>query len=224
MNPLDVGPNTMLEALFATITYRLEPDGRGSRFPMVMKRLFAGRLPPSEIPAALRELVEIETELTGLPSDRVVWSLSDLRRRDDRELPVNHRASNARDYFVGADGRPLICILREVCQLNAPVKLATARARWTRSAALGLIFFGGVWAVAGYWLLPDWILTTGYETSTDGGPLLWPLGILFAAAGMLRLGFMRLPALEEWFEARVWLSVGLILAVMPLYFVLIWRK
>src|SRR5215470_4756251 len=105
MNTFELGPKTMLEALFATITYRLEPDGRGSRFPMVMKRLYSGRLRPSEIPGAVRELEAIESELTGLPADRAIWSLSDLRRRDDRELPVNHRATNVRDYFVGADGR-----------------------------------------------------------------------------------------------------------------------
>src|ERR1039458_6263002 len=108
----DLGPPVVMEGLFATISYRLEPSGRGSRFPTVMARLYEGRLNPSSAPAASRALEEIEAGLALLPLGSVVWSLADLRRRDDSQLPVNRSAKNVCDYFVAGDGRSLVSVLR----------------------------------------------------------------------------------------------------------------
>src|SRR5262245_7778611 len=129
----DLGPPIVIDGLFATINYRLEPDGRGTRFPTVMNRLYAGRLSPTEAPAASQEPQEIEGRLATLTPDRAVWSLSDLRRRDDSQLPVNRSARHLGDYFLAVNGRPLLAALQEAVHLgldqNQPVVLASSEAR-----------------------------------------------------------------------------------------------
>lgn len=223
----DLGPPLIVEGLFATITYRLEPNGRGSRFPTVMNRLYAGRLEPSDVAAASRELEEIDTGLALLPSDRTVWSLTDLRRRDDRRLPVNRAAHNARDYFVAGDGLPLVTTLRAAARLcaekNEPLELASAEARGSKRAAWLYLIGGALWTATGYVYFPHWVFTSGYESSKDtSGPLIWPAGIFLFGAGAVRLAMVRRPAIQDWFGRRVWLSLVLLLAAVGLYFWLAW--
>jgi hypothetical protein len=217
----DLGPPIVIDGLFATITYRLEPDGRGTRFPTVMNRLYAGRLSPSEAPAAFQELREIEDRLTTLTPDRAVWSLSDLRRRDDSQLPVNRFARHLGDYFVAGNGRPLLATLQEAVHLsqdrNQSVVLASSETRQQNRGALMRLVLGLVWSVVGYVFFRDWILTTYYShydsngqwhIATDSeGPLLGPLGIFIFAEGLASLIGARYPALADWFNRRGWRNV-----------------
>ena len=218
----DLGAPVVVEGLFATITYRLEPGGRGTRFPLIMNRLYAGRLDSVQASAASRELEEIEAGLATLPAGRAVWSLTDLRRVDDRALPVNHSAANARDYFVGADGRPLLGSLRAAIlasrESREAVELASSEARAKSRAAVGLLVFGFLWTVVGYVFFPNWVLTSMYDHSDKvSGPLLWPAGFLLMGGGVFGLLTSRFPALGEWFNRKAWLAVSLLLLVVVLY-------
>jgi hypothetical protein len=222
----DLGPPAIMEGLFATISYRLEPDGRGSRFPIVMNRLYAGRLGPADLSAACRELEEIETGLASLPSDRAVWSFSDLRRRDDSRLPVNHAARNVRDYFVAGDGRPLVTVLRDATRRsqdrNEHVELASSEVRGKTRGAWTLLIGGFLWTVVGYLFLPHWIFASMSDSSPSTGPLIWPAGIFVFGGGVVQLAMLRHPAIEDWFQRRIWLAVLLILAACGLYFWMAW--
>jgi hypothetical protein len=109
-----IAPDHVLRALFATISYRLEPDGWATRFPAVLDHLQQGSLDASRIDQALTELAQIEAELKSLPARRVVWSLDDLRVLNDSKQPVNHRAQNIFEYFVARDGTPVVNKLREI--------------------------------------------------------------------------------------------------------------
>ncbi|HEV8269231.1 MAG TPA: Imm70 family immunity protein, partial [Thermoanaerobaculia bacterium] len=81
--PADLSTPRVLGAFAATLSYRLEPDGMGTRFPIVLDRLLAGRLSPREADTALSELETIAAELRKLSPDKVVWSLHDLTRQGD---------------------------------------------------------------------------------------------------------------------------------------------
>jgi hypothetical protein len=218
-----LGAPLAVEGLFATITYRLEPGGRGSRFPLVMNRLYAGRLDPKDAPAALTELAQIEAGLLALTPNHVVWSLTDLRRRDDRNMPVNHAAGNVRDYFVTADGRPIVDALRDTvlrCRDGRQaVELTTRESAGQISAGWILIAVGSLWTIIGYLLFPDVVMTSSFETSKDGGVLLWPTGLIMFAAGCATLIGIRYPGIKEWFQQRVWLSVVLLLILVGVYVV-----
>lgn len=103
----------IVRALFATISFRLEPNGSGSRFPFLTNHLYDNHLRASEVAAALGEAAEVEKELKRLSKGSVIWSLDDLRRHDDTGQPVNHAANDTFHYFVSTNGRPLLAVLQE---------------------------------------------------------------------------------------------------------------
>jgi len=224
----DLGPPAIIDGLFATISYRLEPDGRGSRFPTLMRLVFAGRMSPADAPAASRELEEVEGGLAALPPDRAVWSLSDLRRRDDSRLPVNRAAHSVRDYFVAGDGRPLLAALQEAIHFsrvrNEPVLLASSEARKRSVGAMTAIAIGLLWTALGYLFFRDWVLTTPSDPHPASGPLIWPLGVLSCFGGVAGLIEGRYPALGDWATRHVWLTVALVLAGVGVWMALSWQS
>jgi hypothetical protein len=216
----DLGPSEMVDGLFATISYRLEPDGRGSRYPIVMNRLYAGAaVSPSDASAAKRELQEIDARLAALPPDRVVWSLSNLRRRDDSLLPVNHAARNVRDYFI-ANGRPLMTLLDEAVRLgqdrSEPVELASSEAKDPYGGAKFALIVGFLWTAVGYVFLRHWVLAP-YGSDSTQGPLLWPAGISMMAGGALAALKARYPGFHTWWNRHVWFSLLVVLSLVGSY-------
>lgn len=179
----EIAPDKVMRALFATISYRLEPNGWGTRFPAVLNHLHEGSLDAAHAEQALTELGQIEAELRSLPPARVVWSLNDLRVRNDSKQPVNHKAKSVYDYFVGRDGTPVINKLREIalacCSQAATVKVdsrsrqeSRRKERLTFAAAI----MGGI-AMTAY----NWYKLTSehsyYEMMALGGPVCVLLGL-----------------------------------------------
>jgi TPR repeat protein len=214
----DLGPSPVADGFFSSLSYRLEPNGRGTRFPLIMG-IYAGSMKPSAADAASRELQDAERELSALAPDRAVWSLSDLRRRDDSRLPVNHAAHNLCDYFVAADGRPVLAALRDAIhasgERNEPLLLVKGDRKPVRRAA-ALLVFGALWTVLGYLYFRNWIMTALGDSEATHGPLAWPLGIVVFASGLTELVSARFPGLSYWFRRRAWVGVASFVSVLAL--------
>jgi hypothetical protein len=120
-------PMCGLNAALATVSYRLEPDGVGTRFP-AFAQLRRGWIDALEAEALAAELPRIAAQLTALPVRAVVWELSTLRRRDDSAAPVNRFALNAHDYLITRDNQPVIHVLAEAAaacaRYGAPLVIA----------------------------------------------------------------------------------------------------
>lgn len=154
----EIAPDNILRALFATISYRLEPGGWATRFPAVLDHLQQGSLDANRAEQALIELGQIETELRSLSPDRVVWSMDDLRVRNDSRQPVNHNAKNVFDYFVARDGKPLINKLRLIvleCRSQGRTVKVDSRvrrkARWKEKLMWAGFFVAGIGIIADEW-------------------------------------------------------------------------
>lgn len=190
-----------LEAFFATVSYRLEPDGWATRFPVILDVLNAGGLRPADAPAAVAELDVIARELRGLPARKAVWDYQDTRPvPDDGHLPVRHGAASLHEYFVTADGRtPLADRLRETAEAarlrDTTVRMGTVRARQDLRKSLGTFLFGFVLGTAALIWFPDYFLT-GHGSKE--GPLIWAMGYLMAGFGVWLLIEARNPALAAW--------------------------
>ena len=85
-----------------------------------------------------------------------------------------------------------------------------------------LLIGGLLWTVVGYLFFPNWVFTSTNENSPTSGPLIWPAGIFALGIGVVQVAIARRPAIGEWFNRRVWLSVCLILAACGVYFFLAW--
>jgi Immunity protein 70 len=126
----EVGAPAILHALCSSISANLEPAGWGSRFPMVLNRLYQGRLAASDCPAALLELRTIERELQAVPVSRLVWDHEKRRRAPSPHYRAAHGAQNIADYFVTVNGlnllrAGLIESVESAVEFNDDVQLVT---------------------------------------------------------------------------------------------------
>ncbi|MDV3511943.1 Imm70 family immunity protein [Stenotrophomonas sp. C4297] len=110
----EIGSSSFLYAFFSTISGNLEPDGWGSRFPILMRQLYAGRLQQSDAADALAELHMVRRELADLPPARVIWSLEDRTQHPPWGDDIAPDIDSLATYFVTAHGRDLIALLAEV--------------------------------------------------------------------------------------------------------------
>lgn len=108
-----LGSDDFLNAFFATVATRIESGQWGSRFPVVMLDLYAGRLAVDQLSKALTELDLISEELARHPPHEIVWDADDLSRQPPWGTEISDRILNLADYFVTSEGRQLVGVLRE---------------------------------------------------------------------------------------------------------------
>lgn len=110
----EIGTGAFLYAFFSTIAGNLEPDGWGSRFPILMKQLYAGGLLQSDAADALAEPHIVRRELAEIPPARVIWSFEDRTQHPPWGDDIAPDIDSLATYFVTAHGRDLIVLLAEV--------------------------------------------------------------------------------------------------------------
>ena len=76
----ELGTNDFVHAFFSTISYHLEKDGWGSRFPTIMNELYQGELKKTSAKAALAELKKAQKELAKYSPKDVIWDIEDLKK------------------------------------------------------------------------------------------------------------------------------------------------
>lgn len=215
-----------MEALFATISYRLEPDGWASRFPMLLDRLHEGRLDATSADQALAELDLVSAELRRLPVDRVVWSMHDLKKRDDAGEPVRRGAANAFEYFVAQDGRPILTCIAEMVQKSKQSGDATSLGSLVRHrnlvSGIVLLVLGLAVAFGGYLYFPNTILVAEHvpEYVVQHGPLVWPLGGVIAIVGAFALSGAVYPSFAATMRRHrtAFMASGIFAMLVVMYF------
>jgi hypothetical protein len=185
-----LGPMHIVNALAATIRYRLEPEEHLKHVPIVLGQLFRGALAPGQAAAALAELDMIQQAFEKLPRERAIWSLADLRRLDDSTLPVHHQARHLAEYFIAPDGTPLLAVLREaVLQCQRQNRVLTVDTWFRRSGFVKAAFFlitGLAAALALWWWNPNACAAPnpqGLLQDAPHGIPLWALGLAWAGIG-----------------------------------------
>jgi hypothetical protein len=108
-----VGTGDFLHAFFSTVSARLETQGWGSRFPVLLKELYSGELAGEHAPAALAELERLREELRRLPPSDVVWDVEDRSKRPPWGDDISPDITDLGNYFVTEDGRDLIDVAAE---------------------------------------------------------------------------------------------------------------
>jgi len=101
----------------------------GTRFPNLMKKLYAGALVQSDASAALGELDEVRKELATLPVSKVIW---DIDRGKTPPLGGNiaDTITDLSNYFVTSTGRDVIATLR--MSVSCELRLESAAASHDR--------------------------------------------------------------------------------------------
>ena len=112
----EIGTPDFFHAFFSTIAGNLEPDGWGTRFPALMKTLYAGELHRKDADEALKELDCIRIELSKLPPDQVIWDIDDRTKPLPWSDNIADSITDLSNYFVTSSGRDLILTLREILE------------------------------------------------------------------------------------------------------------
>ena len=112
----EIGTSDFFHAFFSTIAGNLEPRGWGTRFPNLMKKLYAGKLGQSDASAALVELDAVSNELAALPVSKVIWDIEDRTKAPPWGDNIADTITDLSNYFVTSAGRDLIATLREVLE------------------------------------------------------------------------------------------------------------
>ena len=104
----EIGPGGILHSLFSTVAVRLEGGRWGSRFPIVMSKLYEGSLPQSDALAALSEMRDIKAELSLLAPANVVWDAEDLKKGPPWGRQVGPHVQSCAQYWVTTTGRNVL--------------------------------------------------------------------------------------------------------------------
>lgn len=112
----EIGTSDFFHAFFSTIAGNLEPEGWGTRFPVIMRNLYSGELNQFYAVRALAELNEITLELSKLPVSKIIWDIDDARKAPPWGDNIASSIQDLSDYFVTSAGRDLISTIRESLQ------------------------------------------------------------------------------------------------------------
>jgi 2,3-bisphosphoglycerate-dependent phosphoglycerate mutase len=107
----EIGSSDFLHSFFSTISYHLEPNGWGTKYPYLMNGLYQGNLNWSQASNAIKEAKEIRQELSGYNPSQVIWDIEDLESKQPWREHVSDRITSLANYFVTSDGEDLFEVL-----------------------------------------------------------------------------------------------------------------
>lgn len=107
----EVGSGDFLHSFFSTISFHLEPNGWGSRFPELMNELYQGQLASAKADKVLTDVLTIREELKAFPPERVVWDIEDISLAPPWGNNISDRITDLSNYYVTNDGKDLFDVL-----------------------------------------------------------------------------------------------------------------
>lgn len=107
----EVGSASFLHSFFSTISYHLEPQGWGTRYPSLLKHLYNGTMSWTDAGNAIEELKEVQVKLSDYPPRDVVWDIEDLSKKPPWGENISSDITSLANYFVTSDGNDLINVL-----------------------------------------------------------------------------------------------------------------
>ncbi|MDX1527868.1 MAG: immunity 70 family protein [Gammaproteobacteria bacterium] len=125
----EVGTGDFLHAFFSTVSFHLERDGWGSRFPELFNELYQGDLPPEHCDKVLADLETIKSELASLEPGQVVWDIDNLEAQPPWGDHISEEITSLANYFVTSGGRDLFEVLIECLeyQVSQSVNMTIAQ-------------------------------------------------------------------------------------------------
>ncbi|MBL8867522.1 MAG: immunity 70 family protein [Planctomycetia bacterium] len=115
----EVGTHDFLHAFFSTMSYHLEPNGWGSRYPELMNELYQGKLDSSKAWKVLKDVEAIRLELKRHLPREVVWDIEDINKVPPWGNELSSEITDLSNYFVTSTGRDLFGVLIECLTASA---------------------------------------------------------------------------------------------------------
>ncbi|MDM5227704.1 immunity 70 family protein [Cytobacillus sp. NJ13] len=111
-----VGHGDFLHSFFSTISYHLEQNGWGTRYPCLLNELYNGKLENKNIDCAITELEAIKKNLQNYCPSQVIWDIEDLSKRPPWGDNFSKDITNLSNYFITSEGEDLIDLLMKALE------------------------------------------------------------------------------------------------------------
>lgn len=125
----EIGSSDFLHSFFSTISFHLEPNGWGSRFPEIMNQLYQGKLEASAAPQALKDTHAIKAALEKIPAQKVVWDIDNISVKPPWGDYIDKSVTSLANYHITSTQRVLLDLLIEnlefQVQCNKPLTIET---------------------------------------------------------------------------------------------------
>ena len=109
----EIGTPDFFYSFFCSICGNLEPNGWGSKFPTIMNKLYQGNVESAQAQNALNELYQIQSELTLIPPENVIWDIENKSKQPPWGNNISPEITSMANYYVTSAGRDLISTLIE---------------------------------------------------------------------------------------------------------------
>lgn len=106
----EVGTEGFLNSFFSTISYHLEPEGWGTKYPYLMNHLYHGKIENALIPEMMKEILEIRERLQNYSLSQIIWDIEDLTKLPPYNV-IKAEITNLSNYFVTSEGKDLFDML-----------------------------------------------------------------------------------------------------------------
>lgn len=116
----ELGHSQFVHSFFSTISYHLEKEGWGTKYPLLMKKLYSGLLNWEDASAVKLNLNEIEQELTKYSTEQVIWKIEDLSKKPPWGNTISSNVTNLANYFAAPGGKTFFEVIHAA--LNTALK------------------------------------------------------------------------------------------------------
>ena len=120
----EVGTSDFLNAFFSTVVVRLEGGRWGSKYPLLMNKLYMGEVSASDAVQLKSELEDIRKRLQQFTPDLAVWDFEDPSKNPPWGSNISSHIRSLAEYFWTSDGQDLLNVL-----IDASERAATSRER-----------------------------------------------------------------------------------------------
>jgi 2,3-bisphosphoglycerate-dependent phosphoglycerate mutase len=110
----EIGAADFFHSFFSTVAGNLEPEGWGSRFPILMTKLYNGELHQKDASNAIDELNHVVAELSKLSTNNVIWDIENIDSKPPWGSEISESITDLSNYFITSTGRDLLEVLREI--------------------------------------------------------------------------------------------------------------
>lgn len=122
-----IGNGDFLHSFFSTVAYNLEDKKWGSRFPVIMNKLYQGKVNQEDTDKAIEELSIIKKELQAFTPDKVIWDIEDISKQPPWGNNISKDITDLSNYFITSDGGDFISVffhaLKKAKEVNSDIEI-----------------------------------------------------------------------------------------------------
>lgn len=108
----ELGHSDFVHSFFSTISYHLENEGWGTKYPLLMNELYNDKLNWNDVSVVIANLIEIEKELSKHSPEQVIWDIDDISQEPPWGDKISPKVTSLANYFATTDGKTFFELLR----------------------------------------------------------------------------------------------------------------